>query len=621
MVLRDLASDSGRRAKGGRHRREVLSGAKTCFDALLALRHGATMRSPVIALALLSGLLATACQTGAEVKPAVAVADTVFTGGRVWTGVPGTPWASAIAVKDGAIVAVGDNATVAPFTGPTTRVVPLAGRLLTPAFRDGHVHPLGGGRQELGCSLAGLKTVEAILAKVKVCADAKPEADAIIYGRGWDLSLFKDANPNKALLDEVVSDRFAYFRGEDGHSGWANSKALAMAGITKDTKNPVEGVIERGPDGLPSGTVRESAIDLLEKLIPEPTVADDVKALELAFAHHTSFGITSIMDAGVDERRLETYRVYAEGHGDLPVRLVTCTIVDAKDVDVSMARARDFRKKASTIAGVDGSCVKIYLDGVLEGETAALLSPYVDHPEHSGTLNADPEVLKAVVTQLEADGFQVHMHVIGDRAVRVALDAYEASLKVNGPQDRRGTLAHLQLVGPDDYARFGALGVVVNAQSLWAYPDTYIVDINTPQVGQARVDRMYPWGSLQRAGARVVGGSDWPVSSLNPLDAIEVMVTRRNPHTNEGPVLNADEALSLDDAVAAYTREAAFLLREGPLDGTIQVGAVADVAVFDVDFFAGGPGGISDAKVVMTMRRGAFLSDPESPAVPVAMLR
>jgi predicted amidohydrolase YtcJ len=561
-------------------------------------------------LALLAGFAGVACaSTTSSVAPATpAPADVVLVGGTVWTGVHGAPRAQALALRGDRIVAVGDDASVSALVGPATRVVQLRGRLVLPGLHDGHVHPLGAGRQERGCSLQGLSSVAALQDKIKACAAATAKTGGFVHGRGWNLSLFADANPDKKLLDAVVPDRPAYFRGEDGHSGWANSKALALAGITKTTKNPDSGVIERDASGEPSGTLRESAMDLLEALLPEPTLNDDLESLRLALSRLSEHGITSIMDAGTDERRLQTYKVLAD-RGELSVRVVGCTVVDpAAGVDKVMALATDLRARFSGHPLLRPTCTKIYLDGVLEGETAALLAPYDDHIGHKGSLTTTPAQLTAAVVALEREGFQVHMHVIGDAAARAALDAYEASRKAAGhPIDLRPTLAHLQLVDAADHARFAALGVLVNAQSYWAYPDTYIRDINTPQVGAARVQRMYPWGSLKKAGALVVGGSDWPVSSLSPLDAIEVMLTRQDPALDGGPVLNENERLDVDTALRAYTTTGAFLLHHEDDVGTLAPGKAADVVVFDRDLAAIPATAINQARVDLTIAAGRIV--------------
>jgi predicted amidohydrolase YtcJ len=570
----------------------------------------------LVSLGLIVGmvLLLPTCASSPSLPPAATpetlpAADVVLRGGVLWSGVGDAPRATALAIRDDIIAAVGSDDDVSRLVGPHTRVVELSGRMVVPGFHDSHVHPLGAGRQEQGCSLAELGSVDAVLQKIKACADRTAVTGGFVHGRGWNLSLFAQANPSKTLLDGVVADRPVYFRGEDGHSGWANSKALALAGIHKNTPNPEHGVIERDEAGEPSGTLRESAMDLVEALLPEPTLADDLDALRLALSHLREEGITSIMDAGIDERRLETYAALA-ARGELSVRVVGCIVVDpAEGADAVVAHVTTLRERFSASPLVRPTCAKIYLDGVLEGETAALLTPYDDHPEHSGSMTASKEQLTAAVVALEKAGIQVHMHVIGDAAVRAALDAYAESRRANGPLDLRPTLAHVQLVDEADHARFAALGVVVNAQSLWAYPDTYIRDINTPQVGRARVQRMYPWGSLARAGAVIVGGSDWPVTALSPLWALEVMLTRQDPQTNDGPVLNAQERLDLSTALSAYTTAGAYLLHQDATVGSLAVGRQADVVVLDRDLTRGPATAVSEARVDLTFFAGSLVYD------------
>lgn len=524
----------------------------------------------------------------------------------VWTGQDGQPGSiadRAIAVRDGTIVKVGDRATVMALAGAKTETLSLPGRLVLPGFIDGHVHPLGAGRQHLGCSLQEEKSVDAVLAKARACHEATKDKGGIVAGRGFDLSLFPDANPHRRLLDGISAERPIYFRGADGHSGWANTAALALAGVTKDTPDPPRGKIERDPDGTPSGTLREDAIDLVEKHLPEPTLDEDVGALRWAVERLSAAGITSVMDAGIDERRAEAWLALGE-KGGLDVDVVGCVVVDPADPQKALTEARALRERFhGKHPRLRMGAAKIYLDGVLEGETAALLEPYHTHPEQKGSLNATPAQLQETVALLEKDGFQVHMHVIGDAAARAALDAW-AGAGQTGAEKRRGTLAHLQLVHPDDYRRFADLGVVVNAQSLWAYPDSYITDINTPQVGQGRVDRMYPWGSLARAGARVVGGSDWPVSSEKPLDAIEVMVRRQDPDQATGPVLGKDEQLGIDAALGAYTTDAAFLLYDEARHGRIAEGLAADLVVLDTDVTTAPATDINRARVLFTLKAG-----------------
>jgi predicted amidohydrolase YtcJ len=464
-----------------------------------------------------------------------------------------------------------------------------------PGFHDAHSHP-SYGVQLTQCDLSEMETVEDLLAKVKACSDALP-GNGWLVGSQWNLGLFPAANPNKALLDAIATRPILLF-GADGHSSWANSAALALAGITRDTADPHNGVIERDAAGEPSGTLRETAQELVSGHIPPVTARDREAGLLRALRMANGFGITSIVEADASERDLEAYRAL-EKRGQLTARVVASIGVAAPDSHKLM-RPQD----RGTRARLRTDAAKIFVDGVLEGETAALLEPYLDRPGFAGPLRASPEALAAQVTELDRRGIQVHMHAIGDRAVRVALDAIDAALTANGQLDNRHHIAHLQLVDPSDRPRFARLGAIANFQALWAFPDAYITDVNLPQVGQARVDQMFPIASTLHAGARIVGGSDWNVSSMNPLLAIETAMTRRDPSGRITAVLNANERVTLPDMLAAYTSNGAYLMHQEHDAGSLEVGKFADLVVLERDPFAIPPQQIGEVAVTRTLLEG-----------------
>jgi len=564
------------------------------------------------ATALLTTLL-TACSQPAEDPPAAAAdatrhpADLILTNAAVYTANPDQPWAEAVAIRDGRLVAVGAAAEVtAGFDGP---VEDLDGAMVMPGFHDAHSHPIAGGIQSLQCDVSGSASVEETLARIEACHEAYPDTpapeDDWLVGGGWNLGLFPDANPHKSLLDDIVGDRPVYLEGEDGHSGWASSAALRRAGVTADTEDPPLGVVERNAEGEPTGTLRETAQALVTEHLPPVTdelrTAGALAALEMANA----FGITSIVAASVDGPALATWeRLAADGR--LTARIVTSIRMagGGEPAEASLL-APDDRGSGDLVRS---DAAKLFLDGVLEGETAALLEPYLDPQgkgaNRTGTMNLPWEALEAMVVDLDARGIQVHMHAIGDRAVRAGLDAVEAARQANGPSDNRHHICHLQLVHPDDYARFGELGVLANFQAFWAYPDAYITDINLPAVGEARVNRMYPIGSIHDAGGTIVGGSDWSVSSMNPLDAIEVAVTRQDAAGEVDGVLNADEAVSLETMIAAYTRNAAYLMHQENDTGTLETGKLADLIVLDRNLFEIEPAAINETRVLRTYFAG-----------------
>lgn len=560
---------------------------------------------------VLCALLMTGCagnQPNAPSRVAVAAAlsptpaDLLLLNGSIHTMDAQRTVATAVAIKGGRIVAVGSDATLAPLRGSHTRVIDLQGQLVLPGFHDAHIHPVSGGLESLGCALADASTVTALLEKVRACDAASAAAQDWLVGSGWDLSLFKDGNPGKALLDAISTQRPIFLTGADGHSGWANSAALQRAGIDAHTANPVNGIIERDAKGAPSGTLRESAQSLVTRIIPDATPEQRSEGLQRATKMLSSFGITSIIEASADARVLDTYRRALAAH-KLPQRVVVSIRYTPRSREQALALIDMRTRGTSEPIRIDAA--KIFVDGVLEGETAALLEPYLDRqPPKNGELNLTPAELTSALIELDARGIQVHMHAIGDRAVRTALDAVQAARAANGASDARHHIAHLQLVHPDDYPRFAALNVTANFQSLWAYPDGYIVNINTKQVCRTRVDRMYPIHSLQLAGARIVGGSDWNVSSANPLDAIQVALTRSDPDGVRPGVLNTNEIVDLDTMLAAYTINAAWLMHQEKDAGSVEVGKFADLAVLDTNLFAIPAREISHAHVMTTIFNG-----------------
>ncbi len=566
------------------------------------MKHGLREFRAVIAVLALAG-----AGGPAAAAPGGPAADIVFTNGIVYTADAAHTRAGGVAVRGDTIVAVGTGPQVESYIGEDTRVVDLAGRLLLPGFHDAHMHPLSGGEMLLGCSLFGITGQEAILARVAECV-AGSEPDEWIIGENFDLASFPGGNPHKSLLDEIAPDRLIYLRGSDGHNDWANSRVLALAGITAETPDPPKGVIERDPEtGEPTGVLRETARTPVEALLPAATFEDRVAALQATLRETARYGITSLVDAWTG---LPDWQVYdhAARAGELTARVKASLTygVNARhqgeEWEAALARRDEFSSDRFTV-----SSVKFFVDGVLEGETAALVDPYTGMGDHRGVLNFEHDELEAAVARFDRMGLQVHMHAIGDLAVREGLDAIEAARAANGRTGNRHHITHLQLVHPDDIPRFGELGVSANFQALWAYPDAWITEINLPVVGRERVERMYPIGSIRRAGGRIVGSSDWAVSSMNPLEAIETAITRQDPYGEVEGTLNASEAVDLETMVDAYTRNAAWLLGQDDITGSIEPGKRADLVVLDRDIFALPATELSEVRVDLTLLDGEVI--------------
>ncbi|MDV7217071.1 amidohydrolase [Streptomyces prunicolor] len=528
-------------------------------------------------------------------------ADLLFTNGPVLT--PEGRTATAVAVTGDRITAVG-HAEVHELAGPRTQVVDLAGRLLLPGFQDAHVHPVPAGLELTQCDLTRAKTAEDTIAAVRAYADAHPEREWITGG-GWSMEAFEGGTPTKELLDSVVPDRPVYLPNRDHHGAWVNSRALQLAGITRDMPDPVDGRIERDAKGEPAGTLQEGAMQLVGRLTPPATQADRLAALLHAQRHLHALGITAWQDALVGEflgmdNPSDAYLAAARD-GSLTARVVGALWWDRERGAEQIPELVERRAELSH-GRFRASSVKLMLDGVAETGTAALLDPYLDKcgcaTANRGTSFIDPKQLPAYVTELDALGFQCHFHALGDRAVRDALDAVETARAANGTSDTRPHLAHLQVVHPDDVARFARLGAVANIQPLWAAHEPQMDELTIPFLGPQRALWQYPFGALLRSGATLAAGSDWPVSSPDPLQGIHVAVNRVEPG-GAGPVFLPGERLDLAAAITAYTAGSAYA---NHLDetGRIAAGALADLVVLDRDPFAAPPEEIAETQVALT---------------------
>ena len=533
-------------------------------------------------------------------------ADILFTGGTVRTMDPARPRVDAVAVAGGRIAAVGAEADVLAMAGPRTRRIDLHARTLLPGFQDAHVHPSMAGIGLLRCPLHDVPaTPDDYLRVIRDYADAHPD-DEWIEGDGWYMSAFPGGTPTAADLDRAVADRPAYFDNRDGHGAWVNSAALARAGITAETPDPPHGRIERDADGNPTGTLHEGAAELVNRLIPSPTPEDRVKGLELGQAYLQRLGITAWQDAWVTEPELDAYITFAE-RGLLTGRAVACHWWD-RDQGLEQIESLIARRARSRVGRLTAGTVKIMQDGVAENFTAAMLHPYVG-PDGAPTANrglsfVEPELIKRAVTELDALGFQVHFHALGDRAVREALDAVEAALRKNGPTDGRHHLAHLQIVDPLDWPRFNALNATANIQPFWACTDEQMTELTLPFLPPERAALQYPFRSLLRAGARLAGGSDWTVSTPNVMAEIAVAVSRVCEEDRSAEPFIPSEALTLEDALAAFTHGSAYVNHLDAVTGTIEVGKLADLVVLDrdLDHLDGTP--LGDVQVLLTLIEG-----------------
>jgi predicted amidohydrolase YtcJ len=531
-------------------------------------------------------------------------ADIVFRGGTVFHA-RGQRSGHSVAVVDGRIAAIGSDAD--DLVGPATDVVDLTGRLLVPGFQDAHIHPVEGGLERLACDLTPYRTEREYLEAIGAYARAHPDLEWI-DGGGWSMAAFAGGLPRRERLDEVVGDRAVYLPNRDHHGAWVSSRALELAGLDRETPDPDFGRIERDPDGTPTGVLHEAAMDLVAPLVPDATHEERVEALLAAQSYLHSLGVTAWQDAilGTYSNIADASEAYVEcdNDGRLTAKVVGALwwvkTRGADQIDELVQR----RARYSTDRFKPTS-VKVMQDGVAENFTAAMTQPYLgpdgEPTGNSGISMVAPDALREHVTELDRLGFQVHVHAIGDRAVREALDAFETARKLNGDHDRRHHIAHIQVIHPDDIARFAELGVAANMQPLWACHEDQMDELTIPFLGPERARWQYPFGALAKSGAVLCAGSDWPVSSPNPLWAIHVAVTRQAPPA-EGDVREPflpEQAIDVETALAAYTEGSAYVNR---LDdtGRIDVGMAADLAVLDRDILAGRADEIADAVVDAT---------------------
>jgi hypothetical protein len=534
--------------------------------------------------------------------------DLILTGGRIFTADAALSVAEAVAVRDGRIAWVGPAAEAAERIGPDTRVLELEGRTVLPGFQDAHCHAPESGVELGRCTLNDAHSREACLEAIARYSTEHPELEWVV-GSGWSIDSFEHGTPSRADLDAILPDRPAFFDNRDGHGGWVNSSALALAGITRDTTDPSGGRIERDAAGEPQGTLHEAAMRLVSNLLP-PTTPDEWEAGVLrAQAVFHELGITAWQDARIDDPlHLAAYRAVAE-RGGLTMRVEGNLLWDRTRGEEQLDELLKLRAEGS-LGRLRIRGGKIFADGVLENFTGALLEPYVDTDNYGMSMLTRDELERAVVA-LDANGFQVHVHTIGDRAVRDALDAVEAAARANGRRDARHHFAHLQLVHPDDLPRFAELGVVANVSPLWACGSGYVDELTVPFIGSERSARMYPFGSLLRAGARLAFGSDWSVSTPDPLPQLEVAVTRISPETRDREPLVAQEAIDLPTALRTFTAGSAYVNFLDGETGTLEPGKLADLVVLDRDILDSGAGPIGDARVLLTLSEGeAVHADP-----------
>ncbi|MCV7419209.1 amidohydrolase [Mycobacterium yunnanensis] len=512
------------------------------------------------------------------------MATTLFHNGTIWTGTPG-PTNTALLVDDhGVIAALGEDAVATAGQSEGTVEVDLEGGFLMPSFGDGHAHPMLGGLEYVGPAVRPCDSVEEIVAEVRKFAEANPDEEWIV-GASYNGSLAEGSLFDARWLDEAVPDRPVVLRAWDYHTMWVNSVALQRAGITSDTPDPVIGEIPHREDGSVLGTLREwGAVDLVTAVMPKRDLDVRVAALGTAADYYLARGVTWVQDAWVEPDDVDTYVTAAE-RGALRVRFNLAFYADPRHFDTQVDGFVDGRQRVEAVDSpfLTAHTVKFFADGVVENETGALLEPYCSGLHSHGMQVWEGDSLAQAARRVDELGFQIHIHAIGDAAVRQALDAIEYAIESNGPRDRRPVIAHVQLVDDADLERFAALGVIPCMQPLWAQMDALMTVLTVPRLGTERADRQYRMRSLDESGAPLALGSDWPVSSGAPLDGIAIGISRRTSDGEPEGGWTPQEALTVERALSAYTAGVAEQAFAENSWGRLIPGASADLVWLDRD--------------------------------------
>lgn len=530
-------------------------------------------------------------------------ADVIVTHARVYTVNPQQKWAEAIAIRGDKIVAVGDRGKIDSYRGPSTRIIDAHEHLVLPGFTDCHVHFMDGSLGLTQVDLNGANTVAEIQKRVTEYAAAHP-ALPWITGMGWQYPTFgPTALPNKKMLDDILPDRPVFLVAYDGHTSWANSKALAMAGIDRKTPDPANGQIVRDAKGEPTGALKESAGDLVGNLMPKPTREERLAALQRGMHEANRFGVVRIHSAGGDFPYLDLFD-QLRSNGQLTVRQYLAYFLDPPGLTPEIIEKIESTRSKYNDDWISGGAVKTMLDGVVEAHTAAMLGTYADDPKQTGKLFWDADQYKAAIAELDRRGFQILTHAIGDRAVRLAFDAYENAQQTNHSKDDRPRIEHIETITAQDIPRFGKLGVIASFQPLHTDPNEDTLKVWAVNAGPDRVSRAWPWRSVEMTGGVLAFGSDWPVVTINPWPGVQNALTRQTAEGEPAGGWVPKERISLEDTIKGYTLGAAFAGRREKTEGSLEPGKLADLIILSQDLFKIEPTDVIKTEVLATMVGG-----------------
>jgi predicted amidohydrolase YtcJ len=534
----------------------------------------------------------------------IPMADTIVARGRIYTGNSERPWAQALAIRDGKIVAVGDEETVFKLRMGTTKVIEAGGHLVLPGFVDCHIHFLDGSLSLGRVNLEGAKDYSDIQQRLRDYAAKHPGKDWVL-GRGWNYAMFGSASlPDRKYLDEVFPNRPVFLEAYDGHTYWANSKALALAGIKNDTPDPPNGAIVRDPKTHEAtGALKEAAHGIVARVVPKPSPEEHLAALRAGMKWANENGLTRVHSAGGDFEHLDLYDELRRQEQQT-LRFYIAYFLNPPELRTIDLDSIEAARKRFHDEWIDTSVVKMMVDGVVESHTAAMLEPYSDDSSTKGKLFWDPAKYFAAVAELDKRGLQLFTHAIGDYGVRTALDAYEHARDSNHTNDSRPRIEHIETIAAADIPRFDKLGVIASMQPLHSYPDADTLDVWARNAGADRASRAWAWKSISNAGGRLAFGSDWPVVTLNPWEGMQTAVTRQTTEGKPEGGFVPEQRLTVEETVRGYTLGAAYAGRREKTEGSIEPGKLADLIIVSQNIFDIDPHRLAETKVLTTIVGG-----------------
>lgn len=531
--------------------------------------------------------------------------DLIVINGKVYSADGSADLAEAVAVSGNKVVAVGANREIQRLRRAQTVVIDAKGGAVVPGFNDAHAHLISGGQSLDQISLSDAKTIDEIKDTIRVWSQAHPEREWIT-GRGWYYQAFNGAMPTRQMLDALVPDRPAYLIAYDGHTGWANTRALRAAGITRRTKSPASGeIVKDRRTGEPTGALKEAAMSLISAAAPKPSEEDRLAALRAAIDEAHRYGVTSVTDAGGEPGDLDLFDRLRK-RKELTLRVYQALRADNTLTETDLEALERVRARYADDPMLKTGAIKLIADGVIESHTAAMLEPYANKASSKGDPRFTPQQLQKTVAMLDKRGWQVMTHAIGDAAVRMTLDAYEDAAKANPAPERgrRHRIEHIETIDPLDIPRFGKLGVIASMQPVHATPSPTPGDVWSVNIGDERAARGWMWNSIAKSGGRLAFGSDWPVMTIDPLKGLHVAINR----TTEGGLPKGgwipSERLPIRKAIDAYTRDAAWASFDELRKGRLAKDMLADIVVLTDDIFSGPASRLTTTEVAVTIADG-----------------